>query len=243
MFKKILDFVSLNNKDKLADGLGTPNLPKEVYRSQQSTTSDDFKLIVNEHFLPKIYEQGFKGKDFFFYRENEVYTEIIFFWVYKTGGAIQVDLAVKFNNIIYPDQETQIKTKQLRPDNCEFHKRLSPNGQNVWFWIFKDDITDNIKIVDDIWRLFSQNGLDYFNQFKNHKSYIQQLDTKNILDFPDFQLTKFGGRYDKGIIYFLFDYWRQLDDKQRASKFAKFGLDKVEESSYLKTFNDYLSQT
>jgi hypothetical protein len=241
MLRKILDLVS-TNKIKLSKGLGTPNLPKEVYKGEQPVTSNDFKLIVNQYFLPKIYEIGFHGKDFLFYRENKDYTEIIFFWTYKTGGAIQVDLAVKFNNIIYPDQEVQIKTKHLRPENCEFHKRLSPEGENVWFWIFKNNSTDNIEVVNDIWRLFSLNGVEYFNKFKNHRLYIQQLDSQNILDFPDFQLTKFNGKYDKGIIYFLFDYWRQLNDKDRASKFAKIGLDKVEEVFYLKIFSNYLSQ-
>jgi hypothetical protein len=243
MFKKLIDHIMTNKKEKFSLGLGVPDLPNEVYKGKQPFTSNDFKKIVNEHFLPKIYEKGFKGKDFLFYRENEIYTEIVFFWTYKTGGAIQVDLCVKFNNIIYPDNGAPIKSHQLRPENCELVKRLSPSNQEKWFWIFQDDINDNIKIVDDIWRLFSEIGVDYFKQFENHQLYLQQLNDKNFLDFSDFRIAKFFGRFERGIIFFLFDYWRQQGDKNKALMFAKVGLERVEESAYQKAFNDYITQT
>jgi hypothetical protein len=243
MFKKIFDHINGSKNVKLPPDLGVLDLPNEVYRGKQPIKSNDFIKIVNEHFLPKIYEKGFKGKDFFFYRENEIYTEIVFFWTYKTGGAIQVDLCVKFNNINYPDSGTPIKSQQLRPENCELMKRLSPSGQEKWFWIFQDNTNDNIKIVNDIWRLFSEIGVDYFKQFENHQSYLQQLDVKNFLDFSDFRITRHFGRFEKGIIFFLFEYWRQQGDKSRASMFAKVGMERVEENSYLKIFDDYITQT
>jgi len=243
MFKKIIGYITTSKKDKLPVDLGVPDLPNEVYGSKSPIKNDYFKAIVNEHFLPKIYEKGFKGKDFFFYRENEIYTEIVFFWTIRHSGAVQVDLLVKFNNIIYPDNSTPLKTKQLRPDNCEHTKRLSPGGQEKWFWVFQDSNDYNIEIANDIWRLFSEIGLDYFKQFENHRLYLSQVNDKNYLYFPDFQLVKFFGRFERGIIFFLFDYWRQQGDKNKALMFAKVGLERVEESSYLKVFNDYITQT
>jgi len=251
MFKKLLSRILSDKPTELRKGLGTPELPFEIYRGKQPITSNDFKKIVNEIFLPKILELGFEGKDFFFYRENPIYTEVVFFWTYKTGGAIQVDLLVKFNNITYPGDKKLIKTKQIRSINAEFQKRLSPNGeknrqgQEVWFWIFKDHIEENTKIVEDIWRVFSHRGIEYFNQFQDHSEYLRQITMSNYLDFPDFHINRFFGKHEAGIIYFLFRYWQEQQDEVKTMEFAKLGLTKFSNENdniYLLPFKNYLDQ-
>jgi len=49
------------------------------------------------------------------------------------------------------------------------------------------------------------------------------------------------GRRESGIIYFLFDYWRQIKDDERATEFAKQGvkLNGVNEL-YKKAFENFL---
>jgi hypothetical protein len=223
-------------------------LPLKIYQGKQPLKSSDFKNIVNEIFLPKIHEMGFKGQNFYFYKEYQTYTQVVFFWTYRAGGAIQVDLLVKFKNINYPDN-TKSKTKEIRPDNAEFAKRLSPNGEkdksglNVWFWIFEDDIEKNKKIVEDIWRLFLLRGVDYFKQFENAQDYIGQITDKNYANCPDFLTNKLFGRREVGIIFFLFDYWRQTGNRLKASEFATLGYNKFKnkpDNIYLNEFKDYL---
>jgi len=248
MFKKLIDILKGDNDNNIPKGLGVTELPMKIYQGKQPIKSSDFKNIVNEIFLPKIIEIGFKGKDFYFYREGPTYTEAIFFWTYKTGGAIQVDLLVKFKNINYPDNKS-LKSKEIRPDNAEFQRRLSPNsemnisGSDVWFWVFEDTIEKNEKLAGDIWRVFSHNGLNYFKQFENHQDYIGQITNKNYADFPDFFINKFFGRNETGIIFFLFEYWRKQGNKLRTAEFAKLGFDKFKNETdniYLAKFKDYL---
>ncbi len=248
MFKKLIDIFKGDNDNTIPKGLGVNELPMKIYQGKQPIKSSDFKNLVNEIFLPRIHEIGFKGKDFYFYRECPKYTEAIFFWTYKTGGAIQVDLLVKFKGINYPD-EKRMMGNEIRPDNAEFQKRLSPNndkdknGQNIWFWIFEETTEKNIRLAEDIWRVFSHSGLNYFKQFENHQEYIQQVTNKNYADFPDFYINKFFGRNEAGIIFFLFDYWRQQGDRLKADEFAKLGFDKLKNETdniYLSKFKDYL---
>jgi len=79
---------------------------------------------------------------------------------------------------------------------------------------FAENIDDNIKIADDIWRVFSIRGTEYFEQFKNHKHYIGQVSSANYFNFPDFFIQKFFGRHEAGIIYFLFDNLRKMQNKK-----------------------------
>lgn len=248
MFRKLIDLVKGDIDNTIPKGLGVTELPMKIYQGKQPIKGSDFKNLVNELILPRIHVIGFKGKDFYFYRECPTHTEAIFFWTHKTGSAIQVDLLVKFKNINYPDNKS-LKEKEIRPENAEFQKRLSPNneinenGQNVWFWIFEDSIDKNKAIAEDIWRIFALRGLNYFKQFENHQNYLQQVTYKNYADFPDFCINKHFGRYEVGIIFFLFDYWRLQGNKLRTEEFAKLGFDKLQDETdniYLSKFKDYL---
>jgi hypothetical protein len=237
------------NKDIIPAGLGVTELPYTVCTGKQPITSAAFKNIVNKIFLPRVKPLGFKGRDFYFYRENEQYTEAVFFWTYRTGGAIQVDLLVKFNNVQYPHQKEPVKPQKIRPVKAEFQRRLSPNGererngQEVWFWIFEEDMESNVRIAEDIWRVFSIRGLNYFAQFKHHQQYLAQVTTANYPAFPDFTLQRVFGRHEAGIIYFLFDYWRQMKDTRRAVAFAELGIAKLksdDDAHYTAVFKNYL---
>lgn len=241
----------INIFSNLTKGLGVVELPKSVYTEKQPITSADFKKFVNEIFLPKIQAMGFKGKDFYYYRENKIYTEAIFFWTHRVGGAVQVDLLVKFNNIKNPTIEKLIKPQNIRPVNADFFYRLSENKAeknslfkfNTWFWIFKEKDEDNKKVVNDIWRVFSNQGLSFFERFKNHEEYIGKINRKNYLDFPDFQLQRFLGTYELGILYFLFEYWLQSENREKANEFAKIALEKSNDNTnelYSNIFNEYL---
>ncbi|MGI8600504.1 MAG: hypothetical protein ACR2KB_14730 [Chitinophagaceae bacterium] len=251
MIKKLRNILKGGNGNEMPIGLGVGELPNKIYHGKQPIKSSDFKQIINNIFLPQIQSLGFTGKDFYFFRHNEDYTEVIYPWTYKTGGAIQVDLLVKINKISYPDDKEAIKPGNIKPENAEFQWRLSPNegknknGQHVWYWIFEKEYSDNLKIAEDIWRLFSIKGVEYFNRFKNHQLYISQITIDNYLDFPDFFIQRFFGRHEAGIIYFLFDYWRQFQDEKRAAVFAKLGLTKLnneEHHQYLTVFKNYLGK-
>ncbi|UAY53138.1 DUF4304 domain-containing protein [Ferruginibacter albus] len=205
---------------------------------------------MNEIFLPRIQKLGFKGKDFFYYKQNEIYTEVIFFWTYKTGGAIQVDLLVKFNTIVDPTLDDPVTTKDIRPENADFFYRLSESSKktklipDTWFWIFKTEDDENKKLVDDIWRVFSNKGMDFFNKFKNHQEYITQINRTNYLGFPDFQLQRYFGKFELGILYFLFEYWRQLGNNEKAIEFAVTALKKSTsetDKKYISAFEKYLT--
>ncbi len=228
-------------------GLGTAELPNSIYKAKQPITSKEFKVFVNEYFAPKIKDIGFKGRDFNYYREQEDYIECVNFWTYKAGGAIQVDVMIKFKGINYPDEENEIKPRFVKQENAEFIRRLSPNkvienNINVWFWIFNIKSEKNIEIVNDIWRLFESCGFDFFNQFKNHQEYIQKVDTKNYMSFPDFYTKRISGKFEIGVVYFLFKYWKKYGDHKKATEFAKKGLEIATKKKHLQYQTEFIKQ-
>ncbi len=209
--------------------------------------SAEIKVYVNEIFAPKIKKLGFKGRDFNYYREQEQYIECVNFWTYKAGGAIQVDLIVKFKGINYPDEENEIKPRFVKQENAEFIRRLSPhkvleNNINVWFWIFKKEPENNIKIVKDIWRLFESCGIDFFNEFQNHQEYIQNIGIENYMSFPDFYTKRISGKFEIGVVYFLFKYWKKYGDNSKATEFAKKGVEIAKEKEYLEYKTEFEKQ-
>ena len=239
MFKKLIDFL-LKNKEIFPNGIGTTELPKNIFDGKQKTKSSDFKKYVNSYFKPQINELGFKGKDYIYYRENENYTEIITFWTYKVGGAIAVDLSVKFNNINYPDNTNESKEENY--EEAEFHKRLSPNNnlnkhkQNIWWWIFEEEEKDNIKLIEDIKRTFIKRGIEFFEQFENHNEYIKKIDAKNYVNFPDFNITIYLKRKEYKILFFLMYYNLNINEKVKAKQFAIKGKKSLENENYGKEY-------
>lgn len=248
MLKKIINILKSKSSEIISDGLGMTDLPYKVYQGKQPIKSSDFKKILNKIFLPKIYELGFKGKDFYYYREYQFYTQAVFFWTYQTGGAIQVDLLVKFKGIDYPDNENY-NVKKVRPINSEFQKRLSPNnnkkfnGQEVWFWVFEDNLEMNVQIVEDIWRVFLHKGINYFNNFENTEKYLEEIKFDNYFNFPDFKLCIVFGRGELGIVFFLFRYWEKVGNEKKMKEFAEIGYklsQKKQNFLYLSKFEEYL---
>ncbi len=224
-------------------------LPKSIYQGKQSITSKDFKVYVNEHFATKINALGFKGRDFNYYRAQKDYIECVNFWTYKVGGAIQVDLMIKFKGVQYPDEENEIKPRFVKQENSEFIRRLSPhkisdNNINVWFWLFNKESEKNIEIVNDIWRLFESCGIDFFNEFQNHQEYIGKVETENYMNFPDFYTKRISGHFEIGVVYFLFRYWEKYGDKSKAIEFAKKGIEiatSKEDLNYETEFKEYIN--
>jgi hypothetical protein len=249
MLNKLQNILMGHQSDTIPNGLGVPEIPMEVHRGKQSITSSDFKKVVNEIFTPKIQEMGFKGKDFYFYREYPTYTQAVFFWTHKAGGAIQL---VKFKNIHYLGPKITSNMKDIRPETAEFFKRLSPNNKDDdflpdnWFWLFQHTLAKNKLIVEDIWRVFSTRGLEFFNRFENHRDYIEQITVKNYIDFKDFQIQNYALRNRTEMIYFLFSYWQQAGNKTKALAFAKEGYMQLKddpENIYLNTFTAYIEKT
>lgn len=251
MFRKLLSALSKKDNGRIPSGLGMVDLPGSFYSSKRSTTSATFKEYVNNVFGPQMQTLGFKGKDFYYYRKQKDYTEAIFFWTYRSGGAIQCDLMIKFDQISYPDRPP-VKSSDLRPDTADCSVRLSPNGekqrnvQYAWFWIFADTPEENTKIAEDMWRVFSLRGLSWLDQFKNHKAYLEKMKPAECLDYPDFHIVSY---HRIAPLYFLFEYWRQAGEKEQAKAFAQFALNlrKKEDwpsdfgSEYLQIFQAYIT--
>jgi hypothetical protein len=242
MFNKLKNIIACLNKTNVSDlGLGIKELPPSFYTREKHIKSEDFKRLVTEHFASKIRELGFKGKDFMYYRENKVYTEIVFFWTYRTGGAIQVDLLIKFNDVLYPPEFLKIKIHKLRSEHCEFWKKLSPINSTGWFWVFQDTIEENIPFVNDIWNTFEKFGIPYFNNFQNHRDYISKLSFKNVHEIEEFTISHLSKGGETSVLYFLMTYWDQQNDKQKALHYAKTGIAKnYTDDIYQPFFENYI---
>lgn len=226
MLSRLKAIFSSSEVRQIPNGLGVPELPSNFVKGSETLSNNHLKNTINQFFLPKIKELGYQGKDFYFYKENTQHTQAVFFWLHRGGGAVQVDLLVKFNSIIYPSGSELAKDKPLRPANSEFQFRLSPNNKEKefvpdnWFWLLTTTEQGLEMLVNDIWRVFEARGIPYFKQFENHQKLLSEINPKNFTQFPDFRIQNFILRNQLEILYFLHCYWKISGNSIKANEFA-----------------------
>jgi hypothetical protein len=236
MLKSTSELIREGYERIIPQGLGTPEMPKSLFLGKQPYCCNDFKLLLARHLTPRLEKYGFSGDSFHYFKEDSDFIYIVYFWGAQNGkgeeagGAVQVDLLVKYKHIHYSGERARIKMHKLRPENCEFQKRLCPNdktdkfGQCRWFWIFGPDEESNIKVIDDIWRVLKIRGFEYFNQFNRHQELLDDITPENCTSYRDFQIQRHFGHKEIGIVYFLYRYWKNCNNHEKAEQFRAYAI-------------------
>lgn len=133
------------------------------YRTMDAAS---FKKLINKYFSPNIRELGWKGSGFNFYELTENHVINIFgiqgSWY---GGSVCCETAIHFDFL--PELSGKTDPKKISYASCLIRQRLSPTGEGDYHWNFKKMEEDNIKSVNEIWKAFTEFGLDFYNDFSN----------------------------------------------------------------------------
>uniref|UniRef100_UPI00404A5E0C hypothetical protein n=1 Tax=Flavobacterium sp. TaxID=239 RepID=UPI00404A5E0C len=237
-------------------GIGWINVPIDIWRKSKEFTNSNFKECINEYFLPLIASQGFIGKDYKFYKEDENKFCLIDFFPDRNGGGTQVDLLVKIKGITYPPEHFKFN-KGKSAKYCEFSKRLSPINTSVWHWTFESKKEDNKDVLEDIYRVLLERGIPYFKQFENLDSILSKITIGTfenlkygiqdpITGFPSFHREFYEDIFPS--IYFAYKYADLNSDKAKAFKFAEYGIGKLHkpyekyQRPYTQEFENYINE-
>jgi len=196
--------------------------------------SADFKKIVNSYFKPKIEAIGFKGKDNKFYKKCVGYTAIInFLRYYRYGQGFHVEMLIKLNDIKYPPYFKNFSSGRALKF-CEFSKQLAPINVSHWVWPYDNNEENTKLLLDDVLKLLSTKGKEYFDQFKEVKKVLDKIKHSdgNSWDryysdigypsrFRDFSIG------DLHNCYFLFAFYKNVNNKKLAVYYAEKGLDLI----------------
>ncbi|WP_299767643.1 hypothetical protein [uncultured Dokdonia sp.] len=237
-------------------GIGWINVPIETWRKSKEFTNTDFKECINKYFQPLIANQGFTGKDYKFYKEDDSAFYFINFFPDRNGGGTQVDLLVKVKRITYPPKHFKFN-KSKSAKYCEFSKRLSPINTSVWHWAFKSNKDDNKTVLEDIYRIILEKGIPYFKQFENLDSILSKITIETFENlkygiqdpktgFPSFHREFYEDIFPS--IYFVFKHADLNDDKDKAFELAKYGIGKLHkpyekyQRPYTEEFENYIKE-
>lgn len=218
-------------------GIGAVDIPIATLKKSRAFSNNDFKDCINEYFAPLLANHGFHGKDYSFCKENEHCFFIVRFFPKRFGGATQIDLLVKIKGITYPPKHRKFY-KNGSGKYCEFSKRLAPINVSVWQWAFKATKTENKAIIDDMYRVFLEKGIPYFDQFENYDAIVSNISVETFKNLPLLSQDAITGfpstwrDFEEELlpsIYFVFKSAQLKQQNEFALAFAKFGIEKYHE--------------
>ncbi len=213
--------------------------PHRVPRKNLVFKSGDFKQLLQENLTPRLNEAGFSGMHYRFMNEYSTHWEIISIGRSKYGGAISIDLGIKFKQP-YSIGEFDIHKIYLLAE-AESHIRLSPDDNDNW-WTYQDTKLENLRVIDEMWKLITIKGFRYFNKFKDLKAFM------NTIQFHDIETEKlytkyFLSRYEIRVYFFLMRHYELNHGINKSLFLAKKGLESIKLDSdevYRKAFEDKL---
>lgn len=237
MFKLFKLFSSRKHKVSIRDQFPLSQVGKFRESNQKlSFYNKDFKKLVQTYLEPNLKSIDFEGENYIYYREFETHTFFILLGLSKYGGAISIDIGVKFKP---PYSKEIANIKEINPFRFESRKRLSPDQNDNW-WAFKENEADNKKIIQEMWKLIQLVAIPYFNSFKSLDQFFAEINILEFLTDKYYEKYNFFGRKIFGY-YSLMQYYLRNNIKDKALKIAKAGFEEcsfAEDEKYKKEFED-----
>lgn len=139
----------------------------------------EIKDIIKDRFVPLLRNNGFKGSGLSFRKEtNNHYVYALSIQINKYGGSFCVEMGVYIDFI--PNSLGEIvQLSKVKPYDCEFRKRLSPNGVESFWWNYGGN-TEYANEIDHLIKIFQENGLPYFKQFENFSEPLSSITIDDI---------------------------------------------------------------
>lgn len=242
----MIDFIrKLVKKYTLVDSIRDqfPMSERSPYRDMSRKLiyyNKDFKVLVNKIIRPKLIDLGFNGNGYRYYREHDEHYDSITFGTSKYGGAICINVEIRFKKP-YSIVEFDI-TKIPNLFDSEAELRLSPDKFDNW-WHFKDTEEDNNRVINEMWKLLEINGLPFFEKFNDLNAYFSKIkpsDVSKVSFFNDFRLLPYLPR----VYYLLMIYNIRQGNNDQALSYAKSGLKSIKDNNdkYKSEFERYINE-
>jgi hypothetical protein len=238
-------FRKLFKKDTIVDSMRDqfPMSELSPYRDMSRKLvfyNKDFKVLVNKIIRPKLFDFGFKGNGYRYYREHDEHYDSISLGTSKYGGAICINVEIRFKKP-YSIVEFDI-TKIPNLFDSEAELRLSPDKFDNW-WHFKDTEDDNLKVINEMWKLLEIKGFPFFEKFNNLNAYFSKIKPSDISKnsfFNDYGLIPYLPR----VYYLLMVYNMLKGSKDQALRYAKRGLKSIKDTNdkYKIEFEKYINE-
>lgn len=211
-------------------------------------TSSEFKKHISQTLSQSLKELGFKGSGFSYRKESEHFIFIIGIQASQYGGKCCVEIG------IHPKEITdlfgqEINFKTLKYYECEFRERLTKIQLKKWWNVFNKNVDDqwwdysdsekiNIKTAESIFLSIKNEALPIIEAFQN-ENYI--LDNLEISDLQNPREKLYGINVigtEVRLIWALSKIYEKRNS-QKAVKYAKLGLSKLEPNSKFSGKQDF----
>jgi hypothetical protein len=197
--------------------------------------SDVFFELVKTRFAPCLRASGFKGSGRTFRRRRGDCIEIVNLQTSTSGGKCAVNLALSFSFL------PSVNPAQITQAECDFRKRLTPEGVGDFWWDFGDGAQRTVESVSHLIAAYERNGVPFFARFGEFPGGYTEI-TVHDLQQPGIERLP-GGTGTSRYALFFTHMWMHLQEPARARSFAEFGLSTCAQAIALRaTFRKLLAE-
>jgi hypothetical protein len=193
----------------------------------------DFKKQISKTLAGHLKTLGFKGSGFNYIMDSENFIFTIGVQASQWGGQCCAEFGVQPKDI---DSfgEHKMDFKKLKYYQCEFRTRLATNNGSDKWWQYSDDPEINIQIANQIFDIIVKQIVPIIDLFKSDIFVFDRIEVSDLNNIFKYVADKLGGMSlmttDIRFAWALTKIYekRNLD---KAKKFAKFGLSKLDDTS------------
>lgn len=142
----------------------------------------DYKKLfyeqLKEELIPLLRQDGFTGSGQNFRRINGDVIHAINIQNNKYGGSCCVNLGLHFAFLpVCWDSHKMPDLKTIKALDCEFHRRLAPEGKTDYWWKFKGSLFfgNTSKSISHLCKTYREIGRQYFEQYDSFERIASAL--------------------------------------------------------------------
>lgn len=201
----------------------------------------DFRKLIKEHFKPRLINLGFKGNDHYFVKHtNEHYIYTLVIQANKYGDSCLMEVGVHLDFLPNTINEYLVP-ENITTYDSEFRKRILKktgwlnkllNQKNEDWFMYGNDEEEAIKTLDEMYKLFQEEGLKYFNQFRNFPEPLISISLGELKERSK-HLEMLGAPLDLRLALVIARIHKFLGDLEKADEYARWGLANIKNATGL----------
>jgi hypothetical protein len=189
--------------------------------------ASEFKKLSTKYLGPKLRENGWKGSGFNFYKTTGNHIiQILGIQGSWYGGSVCCETAVHFDFI--PDLGGKTDPSKVSYASCFVRQRLSPKGKGDYHWTLRDNESENIKSLNQIFEALQEFGVQFYKDFEN---FPHPFDKIKPIDFSNDKrviiLNKYYVYSEFNFLCLLKEINLKIKRPNIAEEFSLIGIDKA----------------
>ena len=137
--------------------------------------SADFKKIVTKELAPFLRYNEWKGTGFDYTRHIGNIIQAFTVQPSSAGGKFCIEIGVHFDFIPLSVEKEFSKMKTW---DMDITTRLTPNNESDYWWDFPKNENESNLLFNELKRLISSNGHNYFDQFNKWEEICKKIQNK-----------------------------------------------------------------